>query len=155
MSKAKSQKMKCVEPDVKGPPMRMHNPPHPGQALREYLARRPGRHHGRSPSAHYARDALARAQRQGRNLRRHGHPPGGRPGHHARAVDEYAVAVRPVASAGPATRSSQICSCRRVREMLMRRLLSLARTARRLRVVLGEACFEVFRAEDLEVNVFL
>ncbi len=37
MSKAKSQKMKCVEPDVKGPPMRMHNPPHPGQALREYL----------------------------------------------------------------------------------------------------------------------
>jgi addiction module HigA family antidote len=37
MSKAKSQKMKCVEPEVKGPSMRMHNPPHPGLVLRKYL----------------------------------------------------------------------------------------------------------------------
>jgi hypothetical protein len=86
----------------------MHNPPHPGQVLREYLGEL-AVNHGSGPSADYARDALARAQRQGGNLRRHGHPASARPRHHARAVDEYAAAVRFVAgSAGSATGSAQI-----------------------------------------------
>jgi hypothetical protein len=55
----------------------MHNPPHPDPTLREYL----GDPAVTTAAAHL--QALAHAQRQGRNLRRHGHPAGGRPGHHA------------------------------------------------------------------------
>jgi hypothetical protein len=48
--------------------------------------------HKPSPAFADARDATrARAHQQGRNLRCHGHPADGRPGHHARAVDEYAI----------------------------------------------------------------
>jgi hypothetical protein len=45
--------------------MRMHNPPHPGLVLREYVGR-PSRDHGSGPSADTSRDALARPQQQGR-----------------------------------------------------------------------------------------
>ena len=93
--------------------MTMHNPPHPGLVLREYLGETPV-----SVAAAHLRVTRVtlsrRTKRQVGNLRRHGHSSGGRAGHYARAVDEYAVAVRPVAgTAIPATGGTPICACGR------------------------------------------
>ena len=72
--------------------MSMHNPPHPGLVLREYL----GRMAVSAAAAHLrvTRVTLSRVQRQGRNLGEHGPSPCVSPWNFSGTLDEHAEPVR-------------------------------------------------------------
>jgi hypothetical protein len=72
--------------------MRMHNPPHPGQVLREYLGKTASIHGSRASAGH-ACHSIACVEWQSGNLRRHGPSSRIRPGHLAGTVDEHAIPV--------------------------------------------------------------
>ena len=75
------------------------------------ISRRTGRIRGRCSSAGYARDSVASAEWQVRNFGCDGDPAGGCSGHHARTVDEHAVAVRPLARAASASaEGAEVCA---------------------------------------------
>ena len=77
--------------------MRMHNPPHPGKVLREYLGTRSvtdtAKHLGVTRVA-----LVAHLEWQRGNFGGHGAEAGGCPGHQPRTMDRHADTVRSVAS---------------------------------------------------------
>ena len=92
--------------------MRMHNPPHPGLVLREYLgdlAVSTAAAHLRVTRVTLSRVLNAKAGISAAMAIRLG----GRVGHDAGTVDEHAVAVRPVAGeASAATGGAKVCARR-------------------------------------------
>jgi hypothetical protein len=76
------------------------------------VPRRYGGVGSRGPSAGHARDSIARAERQSRNLRQHGSPPRGCTWDVAGSLDQHAVPIRPLACpARQAACSTAIPAC--------------------------------------------